>query len=42
MTQDYAGGSKTEMVEELKHMMNETSDTTVKNAISDVIAKMNK
>ena len=38
----YAGGSKTEMVEELKHMMNETSDNTVKNAIQDAIAKMNK
>lgn len=38
----YTGSSKTEMVEELKQMMNETSDTTVKNAIQDAIAKMNK
>ena len=35
-------GSKTEMVEELKQMMNETSDQTVKTAIQDAIAKMNK
>ena len=38
----YAEGSKTEMIEELKQMMNETNDTTVKNAIQDAIAKMNK
>jgi hypothetical protein len=30
------------MVEELKTMMNETSDQTVKTAIQDAIAKMNK
>ena len=35
-------GSKAEMVEELKQMMNETSDQTVKTAIQDAIAKMNK
>ena len=35
-------GSKTEMIEELKEMMNETSDQTVKTAIQDAIAKMNK
>lgn len=35
-------GSKAEMVEELKQMMNETSDQTVKTAIQDTIAKMNK
>lgn len=35
-------GSKMEMVEELKQMMNETSDQTVKTAIQDAIAKMNK
>ena len=35
-------GSKTEMIEELKQMMNETSDQTVKTAIQDAIAKMNK
>lgn len=35
-------GSKAEMIEELKQMMNETSDQTVKTAIQDAIAKMNK
>lgn len=35
-------GSKTEMVEELTTMMNETTDQTVKTAIQDAIAKMNK
>ena len=35
-------GSKAEMMEELKQMMNETSDQTVKTAIQDAIAKMNK
>ena len=35
-------GSKAEMVEELKQMMNETSDQIVKTAIQDAIAKMNK
>ena len=35
-------GSKAEMVEELKTMMNETTDQTVKTAIQDAIAKMNK
>ena len=29
-------------MEELKQMMNETSDQTVKTAIQDAIAKMNK
>ena len=35
-------GSKSEMVEELHKMMNETTDQTVKTAISEAIAKMNK
>lgn len=35
-------GSKAEMVEELKTMMNETSDQTVKTAIQEAITKMNK
>ena len=35
-------GSKTEMIEELKQMMNETSDQAVKNAIQEAITKMNK
>lgn len=38
----YTGSSKAEMIEELKQMMNEATDATVKNAISDAIAKMNK
>ena len=43
MTRGYSRtGSKTEMIEELKEMMNETSDQTVKTAIQDAIAKMNK
>ena len=35
-------GSKTEMVEELKQMMNETSDQTIKSVIQEAITKMNK
>lgn len=35
-------GSKAEMMEELKQMMNETSDQTVKSAIQDAITKLNK
>ena len=35
-------GSKAEMMEELKQMMNETTDQTVKTAIQDAIAKLNK
>ena len=35
-------GSKPEMIEELKQMMNETSDQAVKNAIQEAITKMNK
>lgn len=43
MTRGYSRtGSKTEMIEELKEMMNETSDQTVKTAIQDAIAKMSK
>lgn len=43
MTRGYSRtGSKMEMIEELKEMMNETSDQTVKTAIQDAIAKMNK
>jgi len=38
----YTGSSKAEMVEELKQMMNETSDQTVKTAIQEAITKMNK
>lgn len=35
-------GSKMEMVEELKQMMNETSDQTVKAAIQDAVTKLSK
>ena len=35
-------GSKAEMVEELKEMMNETGDQTVKTAIQEAITKLNK
>ncbi len=36
------GGTKAEMIEELKGMMNETTDQAVKTAISEAITKMNK
>ena len=36
------GGSKMDMIGELTQMMNETSDATVKNAISEAIQKVNK
>ena len=35
-------GSKAEMIEELKKLMDETSDAAVKSAISEAIGKMNK
>ena len=35
-------GSKSEMIEELHKMMNETGDETVKKAIQEAITKMNK
>ena len=35
-------GSKAEMIEELKQMMNETSDQTIKTTIQEAITKMNK
>ena len=34
--------SKSDMVEELHRMMNESSDTTIKNAIQEAITKLNK
>ena len=43
MTRGYSRtGSKAEMVEELKEMMNETGDQTVKTAIQEAITKLNK
>ena len=35
-------GSRAEMVEELKQMMNETSDQTIKSVIQEAITKMGK
>ena len=35
-------GTKSEMIEELQKMMNETSDETVKKAIQEAVSKLNK